>query len=219
MSSRRFVLAALAALTLGPSAMAADRTVTLPAKKLFPYLDAYLSLAPGERSRFAMAYRALMDGKPAASLRLVLIDGATRTPLPIDGFGRIGRQPSLAQLRSNDVKVEVTGPQGHKFGLALDMEPAVPPAAEIDAHALALACDQATAGARKAAGVMGFAAPRLDRVVFEGAGGGQAITAAGRAVPLAVVKGEPVFDPAKLPDARTIRLSHAPRRLTLAKAS
>jgi hypothetical protein len=38
-------------------------------------------------------------------------------------------------------------------------------------------------------------------------------------VPLAVVKGEPVFDPAKLPDARTIRLSHAPRRLTLAKAS
>lgn len=218
MSSRRFVLAAFAALVLGPPAMAGEHTVAVPAKKLFPYLDAYLSLPPAERSRFSMAYRALLDGKPATGLKLVLVEGGQRTPLPIDGFGRIGRQPSLAQLRSSDAKVEVTGPEGHKLGLALDMEPAVAPAAEIDAHALAQACDQATAGAKKAAGVLGFAAPRLDRVVFEGAAGGQAVTAQGRTVALAVVKGEPVFDPAKLPDARVVRFTRAPRRLKLEKA-
>lgn len=218
MHVRRFVLAALAALVICPSAQAGERTVALPAKKMFPYLEAYLSLPPAERSRFAMAYRALIDGKPAVGLKLVLLDGAQRTPLPIDGFGRISRQPSLAQLRSAQAKVEVTGPEGHKFGLALDLEPAIAPAAEIDAHALAQACDQATAGAKKAAGVMGFAAPRLDRVVFEGAAGGQAVTANGRTVALAVVKGEPVFDPAKLPDARVVRFTRAPRRLTLAKA-
>jgi hypothetical protein len=218
MPHRRFVLSALAALALGPAAQAADRTVVLPARKLFPYLDAYLSLPAAERSRFVMGYRALMDGKPAAGLRLVLVEGAQRTALPVDGFGRIGRHPSLAQLRSNAAKVEVTGPTGHKFGLALDIEPTVAPAAEIDAHALALACEQATAGARKAAGVMGFAAPRLDRVVFQGAAGGQAVTAGGRTVPLAVVKGDPVFDPAGLPDARILRFAQPPSRLLLGKA-
>jgi len=217
MSSRRFILAALAALALCPSAHAAEHTVVLPARKLFPYLDAYLSLPPAERSRFSMAYRALMDGKPAVGLQLVLADGAQRAVLPIDAFGRIGRQPSLAQLRSDAAKVEITGPQGHKFGLALDMEPAVAPATEIDAQALALACEQATAAARKAAGVMGFAAPRLDRVVFEGASGGQALTAQGRTVALQVVKGWPVYARAALPDDRTLRFSRAPRRLTLQK--
>ena len=218
MSSRRFVLAALAAFVLCAQAQAGERTVALPVKKLFPYLDAYLSLPPAERSRFAMAYRVLVDGKPAAGLRLFVVDGGQRTSLSIDATGRIGRQPSLAQLRSNDAKVEVTGPEGHKFGLRLDIEPLAAPAAEMDAHALALACQQATAGAKKAAGVMGFAAPRLDRVVFEGASGGQAVTADGRAVALAVVKGEPVFDPAKLPDARVLRFARAPRRLLLDKA-
>ena len=35
---------------------------------------------------------------------------------------------------------------------------------------------------------------------------------------MAVVKGDPVFDPAKQPDIRTIRFARPPRRLLLDKA-
>lgn len=215
---RRHLLAGFAAIALCASARAAERTASVPVKKLFPYLEAYLSLPPAERSRFVMAYRLLAAGNPDPSLRVVLVAGGQRTPLPLDGFGRISRLPTAAQLRAPDARAEVTGPQERRFNLSLDIEPAIAPAAEMDAHALALASQQATAGARKAAGVMGFAAPRLDRVVFEGGAGGEAVNGQGKATPLMVVKGNPVFDPAKQPDARAIRFSHAPRRLLLAKA-
>jgi hypothetical protein len=160
----------------------------------------------------------LIDRQPSPALRLVIAEGASRTPLPIDAFGRIARLPTAAQLRSG-AKAEITGPQGHKFGLTLEIEPSLAPAAEMDARSLALAAQQATAGARKAAGVLGFAAPRLDRVVFEGAAGGQAVDAQGKTTPLQVVKGDPVFDPARQPSARIIRFSRPPHRLFLDKAS
>lgn len=214
---RRHLLAGLAALMLCAPAHAAERTASVPLKKLFPYLEAYLSLPPAERSRFVMAYRLLAAGRPDPSLRVALVAGQ-RTPLPLDVFGRISRLPTIAQLHAPDAKAEVTGPQERKFNLSLDIEPAMAPAAEMDAHALALASQQATVGARKAAGVLGFAAPKLDRVVFEGAAGGEAINGQGKATALPVDKGNPVFDPAKLPDTRTIRFSRAPRRLLLAKA-
>jgi hypothetical protein len=218
MTARRHLLAGLAALALAQPALiatawAADRTVTPPLKKLFPYLDGYLSLPPQERSLFRVVYKLMLDGKPSPLIRLK-IEGA---PVPIGPDGRIGRLPGLAALKS-DQKAELSGPEGDKMNLALDVEPIVAPAAEMDAHLLAAASQQATAGAKKAAGVLGFAAPRLDRVVFEGAAGGQAINAQGKATALAVVKGNPVFDPAKLPDARVIRFSRAPRRLVLDKA-
>lgn len=217
MMVRRPFLAALAALAVAGVAHAADRVVTAPLKKAFPYLEGYLSLPAQERDRFTVAYRLQVDGAASPALRLVVINGAERAPWPIETNGRIGRLPSLAMLKS-DRKIEITGPEGHKVGLALDIEPSVVPAAEIDAHALALATIQATAGAKKAAGVMGFAAPKLDRVVFEGAAGGQAINAQGRATPLAVVKGSPVFDPASNPGARLVRFTRPPKRITLDKA-
>jgi hypothetical protein len=218
MNARRFVIAGLTALAITSAAHAAERTASVPLKKLFPYLEAYLSLPPAERSRFVMAYRLLSAGKPDPSLKVVVVAGGQRTPLSLDDFGRIARLPTVAQLKMADAKAEVTGPQDRKFNLSLDIEPAMAPAAEMDAHALALASQQATIGAKKAAGVLGFAAPKLDRVVFEGAAGGQALNAQGKATALAVVKGNPVFDPARLPDARLIRFAHPPRRLRLDKA-
>jgi hypothetical protein len=186
-------------------------------KKLFPYLDAYLSLPAQERDRFSLSYRFLMDGAPSPALKIAILSGGQRTPLPVTSSG-LARPPSLAVLRS-DQKAEVSAPAGHKINLSLEIQPNTPPAAEMDAHALALAAEQATAGARKAAGMLGFAAPKLDRVVFKGAAGGQVILASGQSAPLAVVKGDPVFDPARFPTARTVRFARAPNRVLLEKAS
>jgi hypothetical protein len=217
MMARRIFLAGLAALAVAGAAQAADRTATVALKKVFPYLDGYLSLPAAERSQFRVAYRLVMDGKPSPLVKLSFLDGAQRTPVPLASDGRISRLPNLAALKS-DQKAELSCPEGHKMNLVLEAEATAAPAAEMDARVLAATALQATAGAKKAAGVMGFAAPRLDRVVFEGAAGGQAVNAQGRAVALAVVKGNPVFDPAKQPDIRTIRFAKPPRRLLLDKA-
>jgi hypothetical protein len=217
MIARRILFAAFAALSIASAAHAADRTVTPPLKKVFPYLDGYLSLPTAERSQFHLAYRIMLDGKPSPLVRLSFVDGAQHTPVAIGPDGRIGRLPSLAALKA-DQKAELTCPEGHKMNLVLDVEPSMAPAAEMDARALATASQQATLGAKKAAGVLGFAAPRLDRVVFEGAAGGQLVTAQGKATALKVVKGNPVFDPGRQADAKLIRFSRAPRRLLLDKA-
>lgn len=217
MTARRIFLTGLVALAWAGAAQAADRTVTAPLKKVFPYLDAYLTAPASERSRFAMAYRLQVDGRPNPALRLVFLNGTERIAAPIDANGRIGRLPSLAMLKA-DQKAEITGPEGHKVGLVVDVEATLAPALELDAKALTAATVQATAGARRAAGMMSFAAPKLERVVFQGAAGGQVVTAQGRSQPLPLVKGEPVFDPARYADARSVRFTRAPRRILLDKA-
>ena len=72
------VLAAAVAIS-GP-ARAADKVVEL--KKVFPYLDAYLSLPPAERSRFSLFYAFRQDGRPLAA-PVWIVDGARRTPLTL----------------------------------------------------------------------------------------------------------------------------------------
>jgi hypothetical protein len=217
MTARRIVLTGLAALALAGAAQAADRIAVVPLKKVFPYLDAYLAAPVADRSRFAMAYRLQVDGKPNPAVRLAFVNGAERVAVPVDASGRIGRLPSLAMLKS-DQKAEITGPEGHKIGLVVDVEATMAPALELDARALSASAAQATAGATRAAGKMSFAAPRLERVVFQGAAGGQVVSAQGRSQPLPVVKGEPVFDPARYADARSVRFTRAPRRILLDKA-
>lgn len=218
MTARLNLLIGLCALFLAGPALAADDVRAVPVKKLFPYLEAYLSLPAQERDRFALRYRFLAQAGSLSALRIFVGSGAQRAPLALDPDGYVARLPNLALLRS-DAKAEIGAPPGLKLKLELDVVPLVAPAAEMDARALAAAASQATAGAKKAAGVMGFAAPRLDRVVFKGAAGGRVLLASGRSAPLPVVAGEPVFDPARYPGARELRFSRAPSRLVLAKAS
>ncbi|WP_293904872.1 hypothetical protein [Phenylobacterium sp.] len=179
---------------------------------MFPYLEAYLKLPAAERTRFRMAYLFTREGQPLTAA-VWLLEGATRTPLPLRADGRVERLPTLAQLDAAKVQIDV--PEGTKLGVILSIAPAMAPAVELDARELAASVAQAAVGARKAAGIMAMAMPRLQEVSFLGVASGEVEFGDGRRAALPLVKGAPTFNPATLPGAKTLRFPKPPSRLDI----
>jgi len=202
--ARRTLLLAAAAATMAGSALAAEKVIE--AKKMFPYLEAFLKLPAAERTRFSPTYVIRQDGHPATQA-MWLVEGATRTPLRLVE-GRVQRLPTLAQLES--AKVAIDADPATKFSVAMDVLPAAPPAAEMDARDLAASVAQAEAGVRKLAGPMGFMAPKITEALFHGASGGELRFADGRRAALPLDKGVPAFSPAKAPGAVSVRFAKPP---------
>jgi len=215
MIARRAVLlgfsaaATVAVLASGPAAAAGK---SVDAKKVFPYLDAYLKLPAAERSRFRLTYLFTRDGKPLAA-PVWLIDGAAKTPIPLRGDGAAARLPTLAQLDGAKVQIDVE--EGVKLGVHMIMEPTLAPAADLDARELAAAYAQCTVGIKKSLGILAMAMPKLSGVVFVGVPSGEAELADGRRVPLPVVKGAVTFMPSALPGARVLHFPKAPSRVEI----
>ena len=210
MPGRRSVLTGLAALALATPAVAAGKVVD--AKKVFPYLDAWLKLAPGERNRFRMSYAFTSGGKPL-SVPVWLVDGALRQPVPLRADGRAERLPTLAQLDRAKVQVDVE--PGAKVGVGMSLEPTMAPAVELNARELAAALAQASAGMRKSLGILAMAMPKLEAILFLGVTSGEVEFADGRRAPLPVVKGVVSYNPALMPGARTLRFPRAPSRMEI----
>jgi hypothetical protein len=214
--SRRTALVALfAVLAVAGTAQAAGKAVGLD--KAFPYLENYLRIPAAERSRFVVAYYLMRGGKPATGLKAWIVQGALQTPVPIGADGRVQRLPSLQQLQAK-AKLSLDAPADSKFQLSLQIEPLVRPAAEVDAQQLVLAVLQADAGVHKAAGLLGFAAPKLTRVYFKGAVGSEAVWADGRRVKLGVLKGLPYFDLPTQKGAKLIRFTRPPVQMEIGPA-
>lgn len=215
--SRRAVAAgALLAMTAVGARAAAPDARAIPAKKLFPFLDLYLSLPPGERSRFAMAYYLSQDGRPGTSARFFLVSGAGRTPLPVAADGRLLRHPTLAELNGDAVIAIDNRPEHGRFSLEMELQAVAPMAETVSAADCVAAIDQCNAGIRKKAGLIGFAAPTIEQVVFVGTSSGSATLADGRTVALPAIKGSPAFRPASLPSAGTLKFPRPPQRARLA---
>jgi hypothetical protein len=211
---RQLVLAAAAILAVATTAAAPapEKSVpekSVPTSKAFPYLENYLKLPAAERSRFTMGYFLSIGGKPATNVKIWLVDGGKRTPVPLGAEGQLLRTPNLGELERN-ASVVIEAPPTTKFGLQLQMEPLVPRGTEMDAQALALSTQQADAAVKKAAGVLGFAAPHMTRVYFKDSAGGEAVFADGHSVKLAVFKGFAFYDLDKLRGAKTLRFTKAP---------
>lgn len=205
---RRAVLAGLTAAIAARSAAAAGKQVD--AKKVFPYLDAYLKLPPAERSRFRLAYYFRRDGKPLAA-QVWLVDGASRTPIPLNANGAAQRLPALDQI--GRAKVEVDVEEGAKLGVSMEMEPTLAPAAILDARELAAAFAQCEAGTKKALGIMAIAVPKLKGMVFHGVPTGEIEFTDGRKAPMPLVNGRPAFSPAQHAGAKTLRFPRPPTRI------
>ncbi len=206
--SRRFVLIAAAVLAFATTA-ATPAEKSVPTGKAFPYLENYLRLPAAERSHFTVGYFLTIGGKPAAGVKAWLIDGAKRTPMTVGADGRVLRTPNLGELERKAMVLFDAPPQT-KFGLQLQIEPLVTRGAEMDAQALALATVQADAAVRKAAGVLGFAAPHMTRVYFKDSTGGEAVFADGHAVKLGVLKSFAFYDIDTEHGAKTIRFTKPP---------
>ena len=201
---------ALMALPLTQATAAEKPPVKLA--KVFPYLEQYLSIPPADRNRFSMSYAFMMNGKPAAGLKAVIVEAdGRRTPLIIGPTGRVTTLPNSNQLKSAQFIADVSA--GAKMGVNLEMLPSMAVAKEISAREAELSIAQVNAGIAKAAGAMSFAAPKMTGLTFVGSGQGVARLANGKETPLPLDKGVPFYDPGVTKGAVTIVLAKTPTKL------
>lgn len=204
------------ALIAGPSLVSspglAEAKPAVKLSKVFPFLDKYLALPGAERNHFTLTYRFLADGKPAAGLKAVIIEAdGRRMPLTFTAEGRPSRLPTSAELNSASFQAETDA--ATKLGVQMDILPLLPLTPEYRVSELDLAINQTNAGIAKSAGMLGFAAPKMNGIVFLGAGAGRAKLSNGKELILPVVKGASVYDPKVIVGAISIQLVKAPSRL------
>lgn len=225
----RHVLAAAAVLTAtglaaappAPALAQAAKPKPKPrVSKFFPYWEAYQRIPAAERTRFQLAYRLLSDDKPLTDVPLFAVDGARREPIAIAADGRM-RPPSTEFFRSKTAVIDIEGPsRGRSAEVNLELLATAQPAREMDATVFTATLDQANAGIRKAAGPIGLVAPKMARIVFTGAGSGEAVGADGRRTPLPSVKGEsgPYYQPGVQPGVQRLVFARAPSKLMIGPA-
>lgn len=206
---------ALATLAAGP-AFAADAQRTFPAKKMFPFLDLYLGIPPADRSRFVLAYYLRRDGKSATGVTLTLIGASgARSTIPIGADGRLLKTPSIIDLKAGQIVIEKGDPAA-KFQLTMEMQATTRMAEALPAGELAAAIAQCRAAIKAKAGVIGFAAPKIEQVAFAGVTGGSAVFADGRVAALPLYKGMPAYDPAAWAGVVSLKFARVPSRALLA---
>jgi hypothetical protein len=216
--SRRDLILTAAALAVAPgAALAADekKKPAPPLKKVFPYYDLYLGIPAAERSRFVMAYYLKVNGKPAGGQNLfVVMPGGGRTLLTLAADGRVTRMPTLAEMKDGVLDVDRKSPTD-RFSISMEMQPVVRLGETVAAADLVAAIDQCNAAIKKRAGVIGFAVPKMEQVLFAGAPSGSALLGEGRIAPLPQFKGMAIYRPAALPGAQVLKFAKAPTRALL----
>lgn len=199
-------------------AQAAKARPKLRPKQLFPYWENYLRIPAAERTRFAPAYIVTSGGKPMTDFGLFAIDGARRAPIAIAADGRM-TPPPAEFFRSKTAILDAPAATGRKFDIQMELVATAAPAREMQAAPLTATIAQSNAGIRKAAGLLGIAAPRMAQVVFVDAGSGEAVDAQGRRTPLPLgAGGSPYFQPASMPNAQRLVLARAPSKILIGTA-
>jgi len=64
--------------------------------------------------------------------------------------------------------------------------------------------------------VIGFAVPKMEQVLFVGAGSGQAVLTGGKIAPLPAFKAMPFYRPGELAGAQSLKFARAPTRAIMA---
>jgi hypothetical protein len=208
--SHRVLAVGAVVLAMAAPAFAAEKLVE--ASKVLVYMEPYLKLPAAERNHFTVAYYLRVGGQPLTA-PVALVVGARRIPIPVGPRGKLERLPTLAELDGGKLAIGID--PATKISLTLGIEPLIAPAADLDAHELALSIAQAAVGERKVAGLMAMAMPKLSNVGFVGVPSGEVEFSDGRRAPLPTVKGLLTYDPAAQPNAKRIHLPKAPDKLDI----
>lgn len=216
-SRRGLILSAAAFAALPAAAFAADKKKPPPAaKKVFPYYDLYLGIPAAERTRFVMNYYLRLNGKPTTDQALyVVMPNGTRTLLTQAPDGRITRMPTLAELKDGVIDADERK-ESDKYSLEMQLQPVVRLGETVSAADLVASLDQCNAAIKKKMGLIGFAVPKMEQVLFAGAGSGQAVLAGGKTAPLPAFKGMPFYRPAEMAGAQSLKFAKVPTRALLA---
>jgi hypothetical protein len=160
----------LLASLLPASAGAAGEREWMPYKKLVDTVkaDKFYALPPGERDKVILYARLIPVNKAIAppDARLVVVDGASRTPLPLDATGRTRLVPNQQWL-ADDAKIWTSLPSGEKMSLSFDIGAVLPEAAQWNYATVMGAIPQANAAVGKVAGAFKFFVPTMKSVIFK----------------------------------------------------
>ena len=190
------------------------------ADKAFPLLKGFLSLSPQERDRITIIYILKVKHGDIKQVSITLKDNGQSQKLSILSDGRISPLPTLNQIK-NGARIKVTGPAGISSALRLRVLAAQPYMQVIDASTLSAGIAQTNKVAKKLAGVLAGAVPKITSAYFSGANQGVVINSDGTQQPLPlspgnsmIAKGTPYFSPQNHPKAVKIRLNAVPSRIT-----
>jgi hypothetical protein len=155
--------------SLSLSAHAAERE-WMPYRKLVETVkaDKFYALPPAERDKVILYARLIPVNKAIAppDAKLVVVDGASRTPLPLDAAGRTRIAPN-PQWLADDAKIWTSLPSGEKMSLSFDIGAVLPEATQWNYATVMGAIPQANAGVKQVAGMLSMFVPTMTAVIFK----------------------------------------------------
>lgn len=157
-------------LSLTLSAQAAGEREWIPYRKLVETVkaDKFYALPAGERDKVILYARLVPLNKAIAppDAKLVVVDGASRTPFPLDAAGR-GRIVPNPQWLADDAKIWTSLPAGEKMSLGFDIGAVLPEAAQWNYATVMGAVPQSNAAIGKVAGALSMFVPTMKSVIFK----------------------------------------------------
>lgn len=159
----------LAPLLCAVPAHAAERE-WIPYRKLVTELrlDKFHALPAAERDKVIVYAKLVPVNKAISPLNagLVVVDGASRTPLPLDAAGRARIVPN-AQWLADDAQIWTSLPKGEKMSLGFDLGAVVPETAQWRYASVMGAVPQSNAAIGKVAGALSLFVPKMKSVIFK----------------------------------------------------
>ncbi|MGB9110996.1 MAG: hypothetical protein WCC39_20095 [Telluria sp.] len=157
-------------LSLTLSASAAGEREWLPYRKLVETIkaDKFYALPPGERDKVILYARLVPVNKAIAppDAKLVVVDGASRTPMPLDATGR-ARIDLNRQWLNDDARIWTSLPSGEKMSMSFDIGAVLPDAAQWNYATVMGAVPQANAAIGKVTGAFSMFVPTMRSVIFK----------------------------------------------------
>lgn len=142
----------------------------LPYRKLVDIikLDKFDALPPAERDKVILYAKLVPVNKAISPLDagLVVVDGASRTPLPLDAGGR-ARMVLNPQWMAHDAQIWTTLPKGEKMRMGFDLGAVLPEATQWRYATVMGAIPQTNAAIGKVAGALSLFVPKMKSVIFK----------------------------------------------------
>jgi hypothetical protein len=164
------LLAASLLLSLSLSAAAATEREWIPYQKLVDTVkaDKFYALPAAERDKVILYARLIPVNKTIApgEVKLVVVDGASRTPLPLDAAGR-GRIVPNQQWLANDARIWTSLPASEKSSVSFDIGAVLPEAPQWNYATVMGSVPQANAAIGKVAGALSMFVPTMKSVIFK----------------------------------------------------
>jgi hypothetical protein len=130
-------------------------------------LDKFDALPPAERDKVILYAKLVPVNKALSPLdaNLVVVDGASRTPLPLDASGR-ARMVLNHQWMADDAQIWTSLPKGEKMRMGFYVGAVLPEATQWRYATVMGAIPQTNAAIGKVAGAMSLFIPKMKSVIF-----------------------------------------------------